>query len=417
MRKSYAWGVLMKTRPTDIKVLGSLAVFLLFYLGLIASWSHATEGKQGTDASNISQTEQAGRHTRPYNDYALFIAGIHNAQSSLAAAESSPAWGQFARSFDESWKQFEVTRLTPVKEWAARELSAVESSRYTVFYPFSGADFAYMYSVFPEARTYVMISLERVGRIPDFSAMSNANLDSFFAGLQRSHQDLLHRGYFITKNLETALQEKGMEGILPLLLLLMAREKVRVIDVQHWFMNPGGTVVETPALESFTFEKGSIPGVRIVFQREGYERTQTLYYLRFDLAKDSFGRNEKFVSFLKSFGPLATIEKAASYLMFDPDFSAIRQFILDRSMHILQTDSGIPMKFFDPSIWNLQLFGTYEKPLPVFSYRYQKDLAEIYKKTKNIPPISFAVGYHYRPGTANLLFATRKETSPPGDFK
>lgn len=259
MRKSYAWGVLMKTRPTDIKVLGSLAVFLLFYLGLIASWSHATEGKQGTDASNISQTEQAGRHTRPYNDYALFIAGIHNAQSSLAAAESSPAWGQFARSFDESWKQFEVTRLTPVKEWAARELSAVESSRYTVFYPFSGADFAYMYSVFPEARTYVMISLERVGRIPDFSAMSNANLDSFFAGLQRSHQDLLHRGYFITKNLETALQEKGMEGILPLLLLLMAREKVRVIDVQHWFMNPGGTVVETPALESFTFEKGSIP--------------------------------------------------------------------------------------------------------------------------------------------------------------
>ena len=88
------------------------------------------------------------------------------------------------------------------------------------------------------------------------------------------------------------------------------------IDVQHWFMNPGGTIVETPALERFTFEKGSIPGVRIVFQREGYERTQTLYYLRFDLAKDFFGRNEKFVSFLKSFGPLVTFEKAASYLLF-----------------------------------------------------------------------------------------------------
>jgi hypothetical protein len=417
MRKSYAWRVSLQTRLTDVKVLGSLVVFLLFYLGLIASWSHGTEGKQGTNASNVCQKEQTERHTRPYNNYALFIAGIHNAQSSLAAAESNPAWGQFARSFDESWKEFEVTRLKPVKEWAARELSTVESTRYTVFYPFSGADFAHMYSVFPEARGYVMISLERVGRIPDFSTMSNANLDSFFAGVQRSNQDLLHRSYFITRNLETALQEKGMEGILPLLLLFMAREKVRVIDVQHWFMNPGGTIVETPALERFTFEKGSIPGVRIVFQREGYERTQTLYYLRFDLAKGSFGRNEKFVSFLKSFGPLVTFEKASSYLMFDPDFSAIRQFILERSMHILQTDSGIPIKFFDPSIWNLKLFGTYEKPLPVFSYRYQKDLAEIYQETKNIPPISFAIGYHYRPGTANLLFATRKEASPPGDLK
>jgi hypothetical protein len=180
---------------------------------------------------------------------------------------------------------------------------------------------------------------------------------------------------------------------------------------------PSCALAAAPALERFTLEKGSIPGVRILFQRAGYERTQTLYYFRFDLAKGPFSRSEKFVCFLKSFGPLVTFEKASSHLMFDPDFSATRQFILDRSLYILQTDSGIPIKFFDPSTWNRNLFGTYLKPLPVFSFRYQKDLAEIYQKTRNIPPISFAMGYHYRQGTANLLFATRKETSPPADFK
>ncbi len=190
-----------------------------------------------------------------------------------------------------------------------------------------------------------------------------------------------------------------------------------MIDVQHWFMNPDGTIVETPVLERFTSEKGSIPGVRIVFQREGQERAQTLYYLRFDLARGSFDRNDKFVSFLKTFGPLLTFEKASSYLMFDPDFAAIRQFILDHSMHILQTDSGIPLRSFDPSVWNLKLFGSYQKPLPVFSYRHQRDLDELYQKTKNIPPIAFGVGYHYRPGSANLLLATRKEPLPPGDSK
>jgi len=407
----------LKTRFNDVTVRLSLAVFLLFTFGLFASWSHAAEGTPGTETSTVSQKEQTDRPTHPYQDYALFIAGINNPKGSLAVLESSPAWGQFAKSFNESWKGLEVRRLTPMREWAARELGAVEASRYTVFYPFSGADFANMYNFFPDAGTYVMISLERVGRIPDFPAMSKAHLDAFFTGLQRSNKDLFDRDYFITNNLGSALQEKGMDGVLPLLLLFMAREKVRVISVQHWFMNPDGTIVEMPALERTSSEKGSIPGVRIVFQREGQERTQTLYYLRFDLARGSFDRNDKFVSFLKSFGPLVTFEKASSYLMFDPDFAAIRQFILDRSMHILQTDSGIPIKSFDPSIWNLKLFGAYQKLLPVFSYRYQKDLAELYQKTKNIPPISFGIGYHYRPGTANLLLATRKEAPPPGDFK
>jgi hypothetical protein len=415
MRTSYAWRNPLKTRPNDVKVRRSLAVFLLFTLGLFASWSHAAEGKPGTDASSISQKEQADRPTRPYNDYALFIAGINNPKGSLAALESSPAWGQFAKSFNASWKSLEVRQLTPIRQWAARELSAVEAARYTVFYPFSGADFANMYNFFPNAGTYVMISLERVGRIPDFPAMSKPDLEAFFASLERVNKDLLGLDYFISNNLEAALQGEGMQGILPLLLLFMAREKVRVIDVQHWFMNPNTAIEEMPALERVTSDRGSIPGVRIAFQREGQDQTQTLYYFRFNLARGSFDRNDKFVSLLKSFGPLITLEKAASYLMFDPDFDAIRQFILDHSMHILQTDSGIPIKYFDPSTWSLKLFGTYQKPVSAFSDRYQKDLAELYQKTKNVRPISFGVGYHHLPGTANLLLATRKATPPSGE--
>ncbi len=405
----------MKTRFNDVTVRLSLAIFLLFTLGLFASWSHAAEGTPGTETSTVSQKEQTDRPTHPYHDYALFIAGINNPKGSLAALESIPAWGQFAKSFNASWKGFEVRRLTPMREWAARELGAVEASRTTVFYPFSGADFANMYSFFPDAGTYVMISLERVGRIPDFPAMSKPDLEDFFAGLQRVNKDLLDLDYFITSNLRAALKEKGMQGVLPLLLLFMAREKVRVINVQHWFMNPNTSIEEMPALERVTSDRGSIPGVRIVFQREGQEQTQTLYYFHFNLVRGSFDQNDKFVSFLKSFGPFVTFEKASSYLMSDPDFAAIRQFILDHSMHILQSDSGIPIKYFDPSIWNLKLFGAYKKPVPTFSDQYQKDLAELYQKTKNIRPLSFGLGYHHQPGTANLLLATRKETPPRGE--
>ena len=404
----------MKTRLNDVTVRLSLAVFLLFTFGLFASWSHAAEGTPGTETNTVSHKQQTDRPNHPYQDYALFIAGISNPKGSLAVLESSPAWGQFAKSFNASWKGLEVRQLTPMRQWAARELGAVEASQYTVFYPFSGADFANMYNFFPDAEAYVMISLERVGRIPDFPAMSQPDLEAFFTGLQRANKDLFDLDYFITNNLETALQDKGVQGVLPLLLLFMAREKVRVIDVQHWFMNPNTSIEEMPALERVTSDRGSIPGVRIVFQREGQKQTQTLYYFSFNLMRGSFEPGDKFVSFLRSFGPFVTFEKASQYMMFDPDFAVIREFILDHSVAILQTDSGIPIKYFDPSIWNLKLFGAYQKPIQAFSYRYQKDLDELYQKTKNIRPISFGMGYHHLPGTANLMLATRKKTPPPG---
>ena len=92
-----------------------------------------------------------------------------------------------------------------------------------------------------------------------------------------------------------------------------------------------------------------IPGVRIVFTSPGSTENQTLYYFQFNLANVSLDRNQQFVSFLKSFGPITTFTKAASYLMFKPHFSAVRQFILDQSLYVLQGDSGIPLRYFDPA--------------------------------------------------------------------
>ena len=143
VRAWYTATIYVIMRPNDVKILSSLAVLLLFTFGLTASWSHCAEGNPGTEARTAPQKEQPERPARPYHDCALFIAGISNPNGSLAASEGSPAWARFAKSFNESWQGLEAKRLTPMREWAARELSAVGASRYTVFYPISGADFEY----------------------------------------------------------------------------------------------------------------------------------------------------------------------------------------------------------------------------------------------------------------------------------
>ncbi len=100
--------------------------------------------------------------------------------------------------------------------------------------------------------------------------------------------------------------------------------------------------------------------------------------------------------------------KSASYVMFDPHVSLARAFVLDQSRYVLQDDSGIPFKYFDPSVWTLQFFGAYTEPISIFRHDYQANVARVYEASRDIKPLPFGIGYHFKVNTANLLLATKK---------
>jgi hypothetical protein len=207
------------------------------------------------------------------------------------------------------------------------------------------------------------------------------------------------------------MESKELKGVLPFLLFFMARAKTRILDVEYWFMAPDGTIQRVPAFESGRPDPAdAIPGVRILFESAGSpgNKPQTLYYFQINLYNPTFRRNSHFITFLRNFGPLITFMKSAAYVMFDPQASIARRFVLDQSRYVLQEDSGIPFRYFDPSVWALQLYGTYGKPISAFKHDYQADLAGIYETGRDIKPLPFGIGYHFQVDTANLLFATRK---------
>jgi hypothetical protein len=352
-------------------------------------------------------TEQASPASA-YENYARFLAGIRNPGGPLAAREQSPAWIRFAQYFDESWHVFDERQLAPMRKWAPEALGPTASADTPVFYPFSGPDFVNMYALFPRAKTYVMVALNPVGEIPDFASMNDRQLDDFFVRLHRSIYDLLHLDFFITKQMKITLGPTGVDGVLPVLLFFMARTGVTVLDVKYWQTNPEGVVVETPALPGRSAGQQGVSGLRLVFQSSGSEERQTLDYLRLNLDNESLVTHPRVVSFIEDFTPATTFIKAASYLMFSPGFLDIAHFILEHSDHVLQTASGMPFQRFSPSLWKIQLFGTYTGPIEVFRREYQADLVEAYRRGENVHPLPFGIGYHFRPGTSDLLFASRK---------
>lgn len=388
----------------------SQSLILLIFSGLLFS-SYTLSWPGSETGANTPPGEELLKRRASYAQTAALIAGIRTPQSIPAPLESRPVWTEFARSFDHNWEKYDRMQLAPMREWAASELAKPMSSGFTVFYPFSGPDFISPYTLFPGAGTYILVALEPIGKIPDFQAMSQKDFDSFFADIRKSLHDLLNIDYFISSHMHTGMESKELNGVLPFLLFFMAREKTRILDVEYWFMEPDGTIQKVPGFESGKpGPAGAIPGVRILFESAGSpgNKPQTLYYFRLNLYNRTFRRNSHFITFLQNFGPLTTFMKSAAYVMFDRQASIVRQFVLDQSRYVLQEDSGIPFRYFDPSVWTLQFYGTYSEPLSTFEDDYQADLAKIYKTGRDIKPLPFGIGYRFQVDTANLLFATRK---------
>jgi len=193
------------------------------------------------------------------------------------------------------------------------------------------------------------------------------------------------------------------------LLYFLGRENLRVLDVKYWIMQPDGSVVEKPVQGGEKISGEGIPGVKILFQKQEDEPEQTLYYFSFNLLNSSWQSHPQFVKFLKGFAPYRTFLKAASYLMFKPKFSDIRQFVLERSQLVLQTDEGIPLKYFSPEIWNRRFYGNYSCPIQLFANCFQPDMAGIYRNGQSAAPLPFGIGYHHRSNSSNLMLASRKE--------
>lgn len=393
---------------TQVRSFFGLKVTFLFVV--LCSWLIAT----GTGAAQSTGAPEAGSPVlgqsggiQPtYQDYTNLISGRKMDSSILANFVNPQGFAEYAQDMDQMWNRFTEQKLKAMRAWASQELEPLQTAATTVFYPFSGPDVVNMYSFFPQAKTYLLIALEPVGTLPVF--MPGAN-EPFYTGLELSLSELLQYNFFFTKVMANDLVKKEMDGVLPVLLFFLGREQVQVLDVKYWLMLPDGTVTETLARGGEKLMGEGIPGVKIVFQRREGEPEQTLYYFRFNLQNSSWQSQPHFAAFLKDFGPFRTFLKAASYLMFKPHFSDIREFILEQSQMVLQTDEGIPLKHFDPQRWERRFYGKYSCPIQLFSNCFQPEMAGIYKNGQNSQPLPFGIGYHHRRHSSNLMLAIRKE--------
>ena len=312
------------------------------------------------------------------NDTARFLAGLP-VGGALEPLAKSGAWESHASLIDHAWAKKETAQVGPIRTWMAAHASGAYRSGAPMYYMFSGPDFLYANTFFPNARTYILCGLEPVGQVPDLTRMSPETLRGELAALRGSMSTMLSFHYFITKDMRAELGHGQLGGTLPILYVFLARL--------------GNTVLDT------TFVNSPAPGVKIDFSRGG--STQTLYYFKTDLS----GGNSAFLKWSAGYGPGNSLLKAASYLMHTEGFSGVKNFLLSNSRVIVQDDSGIPLRSFGKG-WTVNLYGRYVPHAEMFGKYHQADLAALFEK--NPPPeLGFAFGYHWQKERGILILATR----------
>ena len=327
--------------------------------------------------------------TPPLNDTARWLAGMDEAD-----AGATPLRNQL----NSKWSDFVAQRTGPMREFAQRHLSREQQDCQTLFYPFSGPDALNAVTLFPNCARYVMFGLEPVGEMPRIAGRTDAQKAAVLADMARAQDFILRRNFFVTRYMQTELNTPHLKGVVPLMAAMLVRSGYELRDVQP--LNVDGTPYDPRSPKAPR-------AVAVDFGRPG-QATQRIFYANFDASDDGLKRKPGFLRYMADVQATVTLLKAASYLMHDPSFSMMRKLVEERSRVIVQDDSGLPFSQLKGAGFDVELYGNYVGVIPVFRYRFQRDLAQAYAQDAGREPLGFAWSYAPKPAEQALQIARRR---------
>ncbi len=364
---------------------------------LLASTAFAEASPSRADAGPPSSRAS-------WNDQARFLAGLPVSEGSpLAPLTETPAWKAHAAALDAGFATLAEHRLGKMDAWAQTELLPHLVRNAPLVYLFGGPDFISADVLYPDAPIYVLAGLEKVGGVPPLEALPEKELEQGLTNLRATLKTTINLSYFVTSVMGPDMKKTRLRGVLPVLLLFLARHQDTVVSVEHVALDKAGVLsVVAPSAVPPT----GVPGLRIRFQRLGQGPVRELDYFSNDVHNDALPLAPGLFPFLSKLGTVNAFLKAASFILHDRHFSVAREYLLQHAATVLQDDSGLPYRFLSPKKWDLTFFGEYTPNKKVFEDHFQTDLKAAWDKAP-VKPLPFATGYPHQRGS-NLELAVQR---------
>ena len=336
------------------------------------------------------------------NDLAKFLAG--KADDKYATLQSSDYYKNYSSSAQQTWDDLRKRTLNPITNWCKSNISSFHNDTSTLIYPFGGPDMLFAMTFFPNKKDYVLMGLENPGGLCKPDQLTDDEIHQYLDSLMVSMRYLNKFGFFIAADMAKDFRNKNMDGTLHVVLYTLALNNCTITSHRNIYIDDRGEVLDndgTPKSHPFGWE--------LQFRKPGDPRTRSVKYIKMDLSDVMMKGKMEFPFFLNSVKNKTCYLKSASYLMQSEEFKIVRKLFLEQFDYILQDESGFAygrlIKDYD-----VNLFGTYTRPLKVFKIFKQEDLKDALEGST---PLPFKIGYASQLNESVLMSCSRKDPNAP----
>ena len=324
-----------------------------------------------------------------WNQLAQYLVGLRIDSTNIYYGLTKyPKWVTYQQKMWIMWNNYRKN-AAKASVWSEQNIVPLTTDCQQVLYAFSGPDWPYVHTFFPNADEYILLAAEPIGSIPQPNAYMNEEEANQLAGaLYHSTMNIWGNSFFVTGRMEKDLRNEEVDGVLPVLMMFMGREYRSIDDIETGQLQADGSI-DTECVQSPN-------ALRMKVSKKG--KQQTITYIRCDLSNSGMKANATLRKFLDNYlrpDHCAGYLKAASYLPHYNNYSSIKKTILNKCRFILEDDSGIKYADLQKAGFKCMFWGKYVRPIQTFKNCQQQDLDSAFKAV-NPEKLDFIIGYGRR---------------------
>ena len=244
-----------------------------------------------------------------------------------------------------------------------------------VVYPFGGGDLLAALTTYPDAQQITTLSLELSGDPRRITHIDNKQLDESLDLVDHNVSGLLAANDSTSETLMST-QQGDLPGQLSYFLVALAVHGCEPVSLRYFRIEPDGSLhyysaAEVGAMESRVARarhgEWTSPDFSEAFANSelafrpvnGQGPLRIHRHIGANLRDGSLKRNPGLLRYLENQGRVAAMTKAASYCLWNPRFSLIRNYLLDYMVFMISDGTGIPPEFARKAGFIQETYGSF----------------------------------------------------------
>jgi hypothetical protein len=246
----------------------------------------------------------------------------------------------------------------------------------TVVYPFGGGDLLAALTTYPDARRIITLSLELSGDPRRITGIDNKRLDQSLDLIDRNVGGLLAANDSTTETL-MGTQQGDLPGQLSYFLVALAVHGYEPVSLRYFHVQADGTLHYYSAAEVRAMEtrrararhgqwtspdfSEAFANSELVFRPVNGQGPLRIHrHIGANLSDGSLKKNAGVLRYLESLGRVSAMTKAASYCLWNPRFSLIRNYLLANMVFMISDGTGIPPEFARRAGFVQETYGNFQ---------------------------------------------------------